>query len=153
MAHRTKHPHTAPAEGGLGGMTALLSSCAAGAGGGLLSALILCLGGALICSLSSDPHGLILPLSLAALYLSALLGGGIALRRHKSAPLLCGALCGAMMLLTLLLLSLFFDEKTEGSLSPALSLLLRALIPFFSILGARMAVKRRVGTGRKRRKR
>lgn len=147
MKHRsgrksTNRPGSA-SEKGWNGILGLVKSSTIGCGGGLLSALLLALIGAIVCICSADPHALILPVGLIALYLSALIGGWITIRHHKSSPLPCGALCGAMMLLLLVLASLFFDKGEDGGFSLGISLLLRALVPFFSILGARMGLKRR----------
>ncbi len=155
-----KHPSSAKhqgssgsaAEAGLGSVPGLLKSSAIGAGCGLLFSLLLALIGAVICICSSDPHALIVPVGLIALYFSALLGGWIAIRHHKSAPLPCGVICGAMMLLLFLLVSLFFDKTKSNGFSFGISLLLRALLPFFSLLGARMGMKRRNGSRRAKRK-
>ena len=141
-ARKTGGRPSSVSDKGWGNFSVMLKSGMIGTGGGLLSALILALIGAIVCISSADPHSLMIPISLIALYLSAMIGGWITVRLHKKAPLPCGTLCGAMMLFLLVLLSLFFDKKEGGGFSLGISLLLRALVPFFSILGARLGWKR-----------
>lgn len=140
------HRHTAE-EGSSPAL--LLQSSAVGMGAALLCAMLLLLLGSLLCLRSSDPSKLLLPLGLGALYLSSLLGGIVTVRRHKSAVLLCGALCGVLLLGFFWVLSLFFQAQDRFSLP--LSLLLRALVAVFSILGAFLGQKR--SSKRLRRKR
>ena len=52
---------------------------------------------------STDPHALVLPLSMVALGLTSLLGGLISARRRRGEPLLSGLLCGLQMNLLLYL--------------------------------------------------
>ncbi len=150
---RSANRPSSASETGFGNVTGLLKSSAMGIGGGILSACLLALIGTAVCAYSSDPHGLILPLGLIALYLASMIGGWITLRCHKSAPLLCGAVSGGGTLLLVFLVSLFLGKSGDSSLSLGLSLLLHTLIPFFSVLGARMGVKRRTAPGRAKRKR
>ncbi len=143
FAHNHMQRSGSASEKGLGNLSGLLKSSLIGTGGGLLSCLLLLLIGTAICLCSANPHKIILPTGLAILYLCAIIGGFISARHHQCAPLPCGALCGALLLLVFLFVSFFLDEKNGHEFSLILSLLLRALIPFFSILGARIGLKQK----------
>lgn len=99
----------------------------------------------LICTLvafrSDDPHVLVMPLSLAALGLTSLMGGLISARRRRGNPLLSGLLCGLFINLLLLGLSLFFGESTTTELTLGYSGLakwgLHAAATVLSVLGAK----------------
>lgn len=153
MEHRPRRrsPRSSSAEQELSSVTTILKSSLLGAGGGLLASLLLLLGGTILCLCTTDPGSLILPTGLLALYLSAMVGGFLAIRHHKKEPLPCGALCGALMMLFFLFLSFFFASESGKQFSLGISLLLRALIPFFSILGARLGWKRKIFSGRRKR--
>ncbi|MBQ2999651.1 MAG: TIGR04086 family membrane protein [Clostridia bacterium] len=106
----------------------------------LLCAVALMLIGTFICLRSDDPLKLILPIGLVTLYLSALLGGIVTVRRNGKKALLSGALCGLFLFLFFLGSSLFF--RGEGAFSFLVTLLFRLLTIFFSILGAFLGQKR-----------
>lgn len=118
----------------------LLQSAALGCAIALLCATLMLLLGALLCLRSDDPQALVLPWGLGTLYASALLGGTVAVRRSNGNSLLCGALCGIAFLIFFWIVSIFFQECDSFSLP--LSLLLRALVAFFAILGALLGRKR-----------
>ena len=118
----------------------LCKNASLGASFSLLCATALMLIGALLCLRSVDPLALILPIGLSVLYLSALLGGIITVRRQGARALLCGALCGIFLLVFFWIVALFF--RGEASFSFALTFLLRLLIPLFSIFGAFLGQKR-----------
>lgn len=118
----------------------LCKNAALGTAISLLCAFSLSLVATLLCLRSGDPLKMILPFGLASLYLSALLGGIITVRRHGESSLLCGALCGLFLLVFFWIVSLLF--KGENSFSLLLTFLLRLLTPLFSILGALLGQKR-----------
>ena len=123
---------------------ASLSSVLPHAALGMLLAL-LCSGlmlliGAMVCLRSENPTEWILPWGLAALYLPAMLGGIVTVRRYGGAPLLCGALCGLFVLIFFWLVSIFFGKTDRFSLP--ISFLLRFLIAMFSVFGALLGRKR-----------
>ena len=130
-------------------LSLLIKNSAVGAACGILAAFLFLLCGAFLCLASSDPHSLITPIGLGGLYGSAFLGGIVTIRRHKSAPLPCGALCGVLILCFLLLLTLLPAVK-EVSFSLGISLLLRTLIPVFSIMGAKIGLRQKAKHRRKR---
>ena len=68
-----------------------------------------------------DPDSLTTPLSLAALGLTALLGGLVAARRGQSRSLLCGATLGLLLTLLLLGASLFYGEDMRQQLTLGVS--------------------------------
>lgn len=118
----------------------LFQSAAIGGGAALLCAALMLFLGAMICLRSEDPNQMILPWGLGTLYLSALLGGIISVRRHGGSALLCGSVCGILLLIFFWILSIFFQENDTFSLP--ISLLLRALTVLFSLLGGYLGLKR-----------
>lgn len=118
----------------------LLLHAAIGMGAALLCATAMLLLGAILCARSSDPTQMTLPWGLGTLYLSALLGGLITARQHGSSALLCGTVCGLLLLVFFWIVSIFFSESDNFSL--ALSLVLRLLTAIFSMFGAFLGVKR-----------
>ena len=118
----------------------LCKNAAIGTAISLLCAVALMLVGSLVCLRSDDPLKLILPIGLGTLYLSALAGGIVTVRRHGKKALLCGALCGLFLFVFFLGISLFF--RGEGAFSFLVTLLLRLLTILFSILGAFLGQKR-----------
>ena len=126
----------------------LLQNAALGCGIALLCAILMLLLGALLCLRSDDPQSLVLPWGIGTLYASALLGGIVTVRRNGGNALLCGALCGLAFLIFFWIVSIFFQERDSFSLP--LSLLLRALVAFFAILGALLGRKRSSRLHRKR---
>ena len=145
MEHRAKHT-TKKSESGF--LPPFLKSSVIGAASGLLCALLLLLFGTFACLCVPNPHAWITPIGIAILYLSAIVGGVVAIRHHKEASLLCGVFCGAWMLLVFCLVALI--PSIRGGFSLGISLLLRGLIPVFSLIGARLGAKRK--TVRRRRK-
>lgn len=93
---------------------------------------------------STDPHALVMPLSLVALGLTSLLGGLIASRRKRGNGLLSGLLCGLLFNLVLLTLSLFWHDGDKVTLSLGLDSLvkwgLHAGIALLSVIGAKMGM-------------
>ncbi|MBO5938912.1 MAG: TIGR04086 family membrane protein [Clostridia bacterium] len=121
-------------------LSKIFQSATIGVGASLLCAAVLLLVGALICQRSQDPNKMTLPLGLVSLYLSALLGGIVAVRHRGSSALLCGAVCGILLLVFFWIVSIFFGDSDAFSLP--LSLFLRCFTAFFSILGAYLGLKR-----------
>ncbi len=121
-------------------LSSLLGSCGIGFAAALICAALLLLLCAALCCRSADPQKLILPLGLGTLYLSAFLGGMIAVRRYGSSALLCGTLCGALLLVFFWILSAFFQK--DSAFSIPLSLILRLLTALFPILGGFCGLKR-----------
>ena len=151
MSHKTRTPfqkkHRPSENSDL--FSVLLKNTAFGMLFALLCAATLSFIGSLVCLRLSDPLSAIQPMGLSILYVSALLGGILTVRRHEKKALLCGVLCGLFLLIFFWILSLFF--RGDGSFSFSLRLLLRVLIVLFSILGACLGQKRQ--TRRPRRKR
>lgn len=96
----------------------------------------------LIACFLPDPAPSTEPLGLLAAGLSALVGGVISGRIHRSAPAVCGLANGALLLAVMLLCSLFFSGSGFGY-STAVSILLHALIPLLSVFGALIGVRKR----------
>ncbi len=96
---------------------------------------------------ASDPHALIPPLSMVALGLTSLLGGFIAARRRRGHPLLSGLLCGLLMNLMFLTLTLFWQDAAKEAMSLGFSGLLtwglHAAIVLCSVIGAKIGMGKR----------
>lgn len=125
-------------------------------GGALGTAGFLCAGGlllsagALLASFSKDPTALIAPLALAALLLSAFLGGWITSRRVGESPLLCGVIEGGMITLCTIALALILRPLPSSALLFWQSALLHGATVFFSILGAMAGGVKRKRTTKRR---
>ena len=128
----------------------LIRNAAFGALVAALCSLLLLLLGAALCLLSSHPLALIRPIGLCSLFLSALVGGFVSVRRHGRSALLCGLLCGALLLLFYKGISLFADPS-EALFSFSVSLILSLLVPVFSIFGAFLGNHRSQKVRRRRR--
>ena len=115
---------------------ALSASVATGTGVGLLcfSLLILIFSG--LCLALDDPHTLSFALSLAAIYLSALVSGFASVKRnHKEDALLCGIATGILFMLILCALLLFIPTA-EADSAPSHTIILRLLVIPLSIVGS-----------------
>lgn len=90
----------------------ILLSSLLGVGAALISSLVLLLISALILNFTPDPAKVIAPVGKVILYITAVLGGYIAMLKGEkiAAPIISG---GIMTLLVLLISMLF--EKSEGS--------------------------------------
>ena len=88
-----------------------------------------------LCLLSDNPHVLVTPMCMFSIYSSAFFAGLIAQKKTKGSVLLCGALCGVILALVLIvfsaLLRIGIDTGNEY-FSPILKIL---VIPA-SLIGA-----------------
>jgi len=101
-----------------------------------------------------DPGSTVLAGGLAALYVSAFVGGLTSAFSYRDAPLLCGFLTGAAAFVSLILLSLLLPTEKVSDLGFWASAGLHLLSVPFSLLGAYAANSLlRSRTQRKRRKR
>jgi len=107
-----------------------------GSGAAMLCSVILSVVAALIAYGTADPNRFTTPLALCALYLSAIFGGVIAIRLHRTDTLLCGGISGGVLMLLHLLLSCFLPQGFDKPLPLLLLLLLRLLTIVAAILGA-----------------
>jgi len=111
-----------------GSFSNLLQSALFGALCGMIAAVLLLFAATAICYATDDPAARTTVAGLAALYVSSLVAGFAALRRHRSMALACGSLSGLLLMLVFLCLSLLLRNHEEPAFSSALSLLLRALM-------------------------
>lgn len=95
-----------------------------------------------------DPDPAIQPVALILAPATAFIGGMISGRIHRSAPAVCGLTNGCLLLALMLLLSLFFRSMAVGY-SVGVALLLHALIPVLSVMGALLGVRKKPKTKRK----
>lgn len=115
----------------------------------LATGLILILGASLIAYFTVDPNSVILPLSLAASALTALIGGFAAARINGSGAMLTGLLNGCVMMAIMILVSLFLGKHATGY-STAISFLLHAAFLLLSAMGGLLGQKRAKPRHRKR---
>ena len=116
----------------------------------LLGALLLCMCTALLL-LADNPIHYAPVLGVICLYLTSALGGLLATRLYgRRAPVLCGLTLGILLMLCLGLPALFFTQSTTNA---ATALLLRLLIPLFSLTGAILATRKRKTRPRRAHKR
>ena len=108
-----------------------------------VSLLLLLLSAALLLT-TKDPDRYHTVAALAALYITAFLGGLIATRLcHRRSPLLCG-LCEAVLLILLFtLLSLCLPDEWRHTRSGGFALLTRVLLLPASMIGAFAGAKRK----------
>ncbi len=128
----------------------LLKNSLLGCGIALLSAAALLFVSSAICYMSKDPHSLVFPLGLLTLYLSALIGGIAAVRLNKSDAFICGSVCGGLLALFFLFLTVFFPDADSSKFPLPVVLVLRILTVFFCILGAWLGMKRKIRPRRRR---
>ena len=131
-------------------LRARLQSTAKSAGITLGIGALLLLAATLALYFSPDPNPLIRPLGLLAAALTALLGGMIAIRIHKTAPLPCGLLNGSAVMAIMMVLSLFLGNYASA-LSATLAALLHVAFLLLSVLGACIGRKRPKAPTRRRR--
>ena len=118
----------------------------------LVAGIVLIFIAAAVCYASSDPDTFTSPLSLAALYLSAIIAGLISVRKNGGSALLCGILAGIFLTVFYVFISFFFETSDNITSSLPASLGLRALITVFSIFGAFLGLNLKK-SGKKRRQR
>jgi len=119
----------------------------------LVIGLVLVFAAAAVCYSNDDPDKLTIPLSLAALYMSALVAGFTAVRKNGGSALLCGILSGLFLSAFYIILSLIFKGSHAITSSFPASLGLRALITVFSIFGAFLGLNlKKSGNPKKKRR-
>ena len=87
----------------------------------------------------SDPNRFVTPVSFCILYISALLGGYLSAKFNRGSALLCGALYSVMMLVTMLIVSLFFVNSYSADHALPLAIGLRGIAAALAIAGAMIA--------------
>lgn len=143
QTHAKKNTRTAGAQEGGFAQKALRA---------FLWTLAVCAGLLLVASLAiyflPDPDPAIQPAALIVALSAAFIGGMISGRIHRSAPAVCGLTNGCLLLALMLLLSLFFRDMAVGY-SVGNALLLHALIPILSVMGALLGVRKKQKAKRK----
>ncbi len=89
-----------------------------------------------------DPDMSVGGMALAALYISALVGGFASVRMNSGEALLCGALVGAMLNVALVVISLFFRGGDPEGFGVG-ELLTRGAVILMSVLGAYMGLHKK----------
>lgn len=101
----------------------------------LVSALVLWIAASAIAYANDDPDSVVGALGLGVIYISALIGGFVAVRHNKKDALLCGIVSGAMLSLFFFIISLFFEDSSS-SYSFLIELMLRGAMLLMSVFGA-----------------
>ena len=117
----------------------------------LLSSVITAVPAALIAYLTADPGSFVFPTGLAALYISALIGGFGAYKSHGGLALMTGFFCGLACIAASLLLSLILPQSISPHLSGATLFGTRLPIAATSIVGAYLASVKKSKKRKKRR--
>ena len=133
-AHKSTHKFNGSQK--VSRLGALSVSVASGTGVGLLcfSLLILIFSG--LCLALDNPHTLSFALSLAAIYISALVSGFASVKRNrKEDALLCGVATGLLFMLILCTLLLFIPT-TEADSAPSHAIIPRLIVIPLSIVGS-----------------
>lgn len=107
-----------------------------GFGVGLICALVLWITVSLIAYSNTDPDSVATSLGFAAIYLACLCGGFVSVRINHGKALLCGSICGILMMLTFWVISRFFGGDYSSEYSFIVELLLRVAMLIMSIFGA-----------------
>ena len=121
--------------------------------GGLVTALVLSLIGALIAYLNADPNALVWPLALGSLALSCIVAGFLAQKTYRSAPVVSGGVCALALLIVFWLLSALLPDGMGNSLSAGVRWGMRGGAVGFCVLGSLMAANLPRGKRGKRKKR
>ena len=116
-----------------------------------IAALLLLTAVTAVAYANTDPDKLIAPLSLVALLPAMFTGGFITAKKVGAYPLLCGIVCGALITLFTIALSLAMSGAASSGYTLGQSALLHGLAVAFSILGAFAGNYKRKPNPRKRR--
>ena len=143
-----KRKSTRPEPSPLGALCAIPLGLAAFAVSSVLTAIV----ASVIAYATPDPGKYVFPLGLAALYLSAGVGGFVARKRNGGLSLLTGALCGLAEAAAALLLSLLIPTSASAGLSSAAIFCTRIPIVGLSVLGAYLASAERKKKHRRRKR-
>lgn len=90
-----------------------------------------------ICILISNPHPLIFPLSLFAIYASAFFAGLFTVKKNGSSnALVCGALCGVLFLAIVWILTILIGFISQSDNTTSTPFILKLIIIPLSVLGS-----------------
>lgn len=131
----------------------ILFSSLFGMGVGILCMIALIIAFSAVCMMLPDPHPFILPLCFFLLYASAFAAGFAGVKRNKgSDALLCGSLCGVMLMAILWLAFTLLDIPLGTDSVGALSFIPKLIMIPFSLAGAFLGLKGSEGGSKKARR-
>jgi len=111
-----------------------------GSGIALISVFILIIILSAFSLVFNDPNKMIVPFALTAILVSSFIGGFISSKLNSSSALICGLLCGAILLVFYLFGSFIF--KSQASSATMLHILgFRICVPIMSVIGAYLGIK------------
>ena len=91
---------------------------------------------------AKDPDSYHMAAGYIILYLTALIGGAVAVRlNRRRAPLLCGILEGVLLLILITVLGFCLPNAPEHDHSFGVALLTRVLLPIVALIGALPAAR------------
>lgn len=99
---------------------------------------------------TADPARYVAPAAFSALYISAFIGGVSASSLNRGSALLCGGLCGIMLLVLAFLLSLFIGSEAAAEYSLIEGILLRSAVIVCSVFGAFIGTTKKISKNKKR---
>ena len=145
-----KKSFSSPKNAMTGGLR-LFAGALFGVGVGILSLLAMLVMFASLCLSLKQPLGVISPLALTSIYLSAFLCGFCALRYNQgNAILLCGATSGVAFYVVLRIIFLLFSYFSGDSAAAPFALALRLAIIPIAFVGALCASKKSVRRRKKK---
>ena len=125
------------------GAVSLIKSSFMGLGFSLACSVILWLIASAIAYANNDPDSVAGGLGLAAIYLAGFAGGFFAVRMNREGAILCGLVCGGLLAILTLFVSVFFPSSYSSNYPLIVSVAMRAAIVLFSGLGAFAGVHRK----------
>lgn len=118
------------------GIKHLLYSSLFGAGMGICIMLAIILLASALCTMLDDPHKFVSPLCIFSVFSAAFFAGLIARKKNKSMTLLCGAVCGMIILVFIWILSAILKIGFQSNSTTTSSFILDALIIPTTCFGA-----------------
>ena len=147
--HKVRKRNT---EGSDNGLSGVLRHSLVGFFCGAATLTVFLLIGAAVSLNTEDPDSLIGVLAFSSLYISALVCGFVTAKKCGKNILLSGALSGVWLVLSLSLISLFFNGTSSVGRPWGIEMLIRGTVVLVSALGGYIGANRPKNTNKKRRR-
>ena len=134
------------------GAVSLIKCSLMGLGFSLVVALVLWFVASAIAYANNDPDSVAGGLGLATIYLAGFAGGFFAVKMNRESALLCGLVCGGLLFLVTLFVSVIFSRSYSSNYSLIVSAGMRAVIILFSVFGAFAGLHRKPSRHRRKRR-
>ena len=125
------------------GATSVVKSSLWGILASLGAFVVLWLAASFVAYSCNDPDAMLPILAFIALYLSALVGGFVASKNYGDGGIVSGGICGAAFAFLLLFLSFTFGKEYSSGYGAMMSIMLRALVMVFAIVGGFIGTQKR----------